>query len=482
MDSIVMILNPIAGLRRHAARFAYDAVKSHRLNTKRSGLGGTADSQLDVFTLDGLREICRELCRNNALISGLLKTERDGIVGDGVDIQARTSDDSEDGWNHTAERLWKEDMIDHPCDATGRFNFNEYLQKMYLAYRRDGDMFTIFTKIGLQAIEGEQCGTPFTKVNKESKNLKIINGIAYSKNTGQVIGYYIGEPDDTGCYIKPESFQTFTADKVHHHFNPARFSQSRGEPVLAPSIKYIDYLAGYIDAELVAAKVNACFSAFVTKKDAISGFPLSNVGGTGGTGVTDGKGNLARREKIEPGIIEYLQPGEGVEGVGMTHPGTMFDPFVLRMLTLIGRPLCIPLMLITLDFSGATFMNARIAYQKVQEAWMIEQNVLLKQFASRVWRWKIDQWIAAGLLKDREDKYKHEIKCNRWPYVDPYKEAVADEQQLKNGTTTRTKITSRQGDDFKDLMDEREKEEKIITDKKLNLDPDKKGEIKNAAA
>jgi len=303
----------------------------------------------------------------------------------------------------------------------------------------------------------------------------VINGIAYSKKTNKVIGYYIGQPDKSGFYIKPDSYKKYLAENVQFHFQPRRFSQSRGQPALTPSIKYIDYLCGYIDAELVAAKINACFSVFITKKDASAGtFP-----NLGGTGVTDSKGNLARREKIEPGIIEYGQSGEDVKGIGMSRPSTEFDPFVLRMLTFIGRPLCMPLMLITLDFSGATFMNARIAYQKVQSKWIKEQNFILKPFVSRTWNWKIAQWISEGKLTAKEDAFSHEVICNRWPYVNPYQEAQADEQELRNGTTTRTRIAARKGEDFEDIIDERRREDDYIAAQKVILDPDKK-EIKAA--
>lgn len=464
LDSVVGIISPKAAAYRKAARFYYDAVNSSdRLNKKRSGMGGTADTQLDEHSLWKQREICRELGRNNPLVSGLLKTEADGVVGEGVSIQAATDDD---GWNEKAEQLWKEEMLDRPCEVTGRFNFNEYCRKMYLSYRRDGDMATIYTDAGLQAVEGEQIGTPASGI--VAKNFRVVNGIAYSNPTNKVIGYYIGQPDKSGFFIKADSYKKYTADQVHFHFNPERFSQSRGQPALTPSIKYIDYLCGYIDAELVAAKINACFAMFITKEGAGGPFAPPNA-----DNIKDGSGNLVPLEKVQPGMIEYLQPGEAVSGVGMTRPGAMFDPFVMRMLTLIGRPLCMPLMLITLDFAGATFMNARIAYQKVQDMWRTEQSTIITPFASRTWRWKIEQWIQSGLLTRREDAFKHRVINNRWSYIDPTKESKADKQELDNFTVNRTDIVARKGGNFEDIINVRAREEKFIKEKGLEINPPK---------
>ena len=443
LDDLVGIFSPKTAYRRKAYRFGYEILDRHRTRKKRSYAGGTGDTHLDEVSLDKLREISRELSRNNALANGLLKIERNGVIGSGPKIQARTDDDK---LNADIESAWRQQMQDSPCEVTGRFGFDKFVRTMYLSYRRDGDIAAILTDDGLQAVEGEQMGTPYEKPRPE--HFEIINGVAYSKKTGAVIGYYIGKPDRYG-YIKSAEYKNYPAKAVHHMFNPERFSFSRGEPVLTPSVKYIDHLSGYIEAELVAAKVNACFSMFISRKDAEPPDPY-----TGGISPSGRDEDDNRLEKMEPGSVLYGQDGESATGIGQTRPGSLFDPFVLRMLTFIGRPLCMPLMLITMDFSGATFMNARLAYQKVQENWQAEQDLIVKPFVSRVWRWKLQQLIDSKQIKTKklaDQVFRHEVFCRRWPYVDPFKEAKADEQQLKNGTTTRTMICARQGDDFADV-------------------------------
>lgn len=475
IDDVVGIFSPKTAYRRKAYRFGYEILDKHRTRKKRSYAGGTGDTQLDEISQDRLREIGRELSRNNALANGLLKIERNGIVGSGVKIEARTEDD---GLNKDIEAAWKETMIDSACDYTGRFNFDAYLRKYYLSYRRDGDCFTIFLDDALQAVEGEQVGTPFGR--DKPKYFDVINGVAYSRQTGKVLGYYIGKPNKWG-YIQAGSWKKYKAEKVHHIFDPERFSQSRCEPVLTPSVKYIDYLSGYIDAELVAAKVNACFSMFISKKDAAPPDPYT--GGISSSGLDEDDNRL---EKMDPGIIMYGEPGEQAAGIGQTRPGTLFDPFVLRILTLIGRPLCMPLMLITMDFSGATFMNARLAYQKVQEEWQAQQDNIVKPFVSRVWRWKIQRLIETRAIKTAnqrliEQLFRHEVFCKRWPYVDPFKEAKADEQQLKNGTTTRTIICARQGDDFADVNAKLAEEEAVRKETGLAADDSKARKMEDIA-
>ena len=155
----------------------------------------------------------------------------------------------------------------------------------------------------------------------------------------------------------------------------------------------------------------------------------------------------------------------------------MFDPFTRRMLSIIGRPLCMPLMLITGDFSGATFMNARIAYQKAQECWLTEQDDILKPFMWRTWRWFIDRMVAQDLINDHPDKYIVDVQCNRWPYVDPVKEANGDKQQLENMTITRSIICNRQGFDFDDITEGRKREEETLKSAGLLVEATEKPQI-----
>ena len=448
VDDIVGIISPRAAYKRKAWRFSYDVLDNTRTRRRRGGIGGSADKHLTPQNLYQLREDCRDICRNNPVVKGLLATERDGVIGSGVQIHATTKDT---GWNEKAEAAWKAEMEDVPCDVTERFSFSKFLRMYYLAYRRDGDAAVIFLNDKLQGVEGEQIGTPTMHVDK--KTFYVINGIAISKASRRVIGYYIGKPDKWG-YIKSTAFRSYRPDQVHFLFNPDRFSQSRGEPALTSSIDAIDKLDKYDDAELVAATVNACFTMFIARADD-TGAPPGYDYGSSETGE-DEEGN--RLEKMEPGTIMYGQPGEKAEGIGQRRPGSLYDTFIKRQLSKLGRPLLMPLMLITLDFSGSTFMNARLAYQKVQENWQAEQNLLVKPFVSRVWRWKLESLIQREVLDRRDDWMSHQIICNRWPYVDPFKESKADDQQLNNGTLTRTEICARQGRNFHEVTDTLEEE------------------------
>lgn len=445
LDGLVGIISPPAMARRQAARFAYDAVTHKRTHKSRSGQGGSGDKHLTHLTHGKLREIGRDLSRNNPLAKGLLQIERDGIVGSGVRVKSDTGDPALD---KEMDQAWREEAIESPIDVTGRFNFNDCQRIGYLTYRRDGDYATILTDDGIQNVEGEQIGTPASLSGSGTKLYEIRNGVAVSKKTGRVIGYYIGQPDKWG-WIRGDSYSMYDSDDVHHMFSTDRFSQSRGEPVLTSCIEYIDLLDEYFEAEAVAAKVQACFSMFISRRDEYDDGEFLPTTYNYPSGF-DEDGN--RIEKMEPGTIIYGKDGESASGIGMNRPGTMFTPFINGLLMLISRPLNLPLMLVTGDFSGASFMNARIAYQQVQERWKPEQNSILLPYASKIRLWKVQQWIDSGKFKFQEGIFGHSIWPRRWPYVDPFKEAKADEVELKNGTTSQTEICARKGLEFDEVV------------------------------
>ena len=161
-------------------------------------------------------------------------------------------------------------------------------------------------------------------------------------------------------------------------------------------------------------------------------------------------------------MIKHGEVGESAVPLGMNRPGGAFEPFTNRALVMIGRPINMPLMLVTLDFSGATFMNAKIAYDRVKEHWKGEQMIVVKPFVSKVYRWFIDRMIREGFIKNPPaDVYRHRVSMNRWPYVDPFKQAKADETELKNGTNSEIAICESVGNDYRDIVAQRVKAKEI---------------------
>lgn len=455
---MICTVSPAWALRRRAAQFAYDALATDRTRRDRTLTKKiTAAGDLTEGDLETLRNTAIDLSINNPLVEGILLTEADDVVGTETQIQARSDDE---GWNRETEAAFKEECIESPCDNTGRWTAPQIFHKAFLNYRSHGDFFLIRTAYGPQCIEANRCGTPVDR-NAGGDGYTVTHGVATSDATERVIGYYIGKPNKWG-YIASDSYkkipvyddQDNRTDLIHHVFNPQRVSFTRGVPALTSAVTTIYKLFGYIDAELVAAKVHACLSLFIQVMDN-NRVPNPFTQGRFSSGQTD---LYQKVEKVEPGMIKYLNQNEEIKAVTPNRPAAAFDMFVLRMLMLIGRPLCMPLVLTALDFSQATFMNMRGAFQQAQKNYKREQEHVVKPLASTLYRWWLRSAIEAGRIKEIQTAYRHEVSCQRWPYVDPYKQAMADKIELENGTELRSRILKRKGIDPGEFYEEQEKE------------------------
>jgi len=464
LNSAICTISPTWALRRRAAQFAYDALATDRTRSGRRASGKiTAAGGLTDADLETLRDTAIDLSMNNPLVEGILLTEADDVVGTETQIQARSEDE---GWNRETEAAFKAECIDQPCDNTGRWNYHQIVHKAFHSYRSHGDFFLIRTPYGPQCVEANRCGTPIDQRGTKEEGITVIHGVAVSDTTEQVVGYYIGKPNKWG-YIAVDKWKKYPvfetdgikqwrADVIHHVFNPQRVSFTRGIPALTSAVTTIYKLFGYIDAELVAAKVHACLSLFIQVSDN-NRVPSPFTQGRFSGGQTDLHQKV---EKLEPGMIKYLNLNEEIKPVTPNRPANAFDMFVMRMLMFIGRPLCMPLVLTALDFAQATYMNMRGALQQAQKNYKREQEHVVKPLASTCYRWWLRQAIAAKRIKEIKTAYRHEVMCQRWPYVDPYKQAMADKIELDNGTELRSRILARKGIDPGEFYEQQEKERK----------------------
>jgi lambda family phage portal protein len=442
---------------------SYDAIDRSRLRKKRTASSGSGDVHLTEQALSDLREACRDLARNNPIVKGLLKTEANSVVGRSTRIEVKSSDKK---FNKDAEDLWRERVVERPCEVTGRFGFHKVLRTIFQSYRQDGDIFVLFTPSGIQIAEGEQCGTPHGLPTAD--RFDVTNGVATRKYddqdgpAGSVVGYYIGKPDRWG-FIRPEDYTKYEAQDVCHVFNSDRFSYTRGEPALTSAVDWIDKVTRYADATLVAAHVQACYSIFIKKQSPEGSLPTPTP--SGASSDTSEAGH--RNYKLEPGMIWEGEPGDEAEALSSTQPNSVFDAYILRCLSFIGRPLCFPLPYISGDFSGATYMNMRFALDMARDNHMQEQDEVLVPFLHRWHRWQMEQWIRTELKKAPADWDRRLIRCKRWPYIDRLKDAQADILLMQNLLKSHRRVMSDRGDDFEEEVADMAEDRKILVSKGL---------------
>jgi lambda family phage portal protein len=510
IDSFVSLASPEKAFKRLQFRMAYDALEKFsgsyrgadqsRLRNTWNPLGGSAD-QDTLEDLPALRERSRDLIRNDSYAAGIVSTLENNIIGTGIKPQARI-DPEKVGISPKKAAKWADEIENNfkkwncYADSGERLTFYQLQRLVIRQFFENGEAFIVpryETRKGipflfsLQIIESDQINTPFDfagGVGKFKDKPANVRGGVEIGSRGEPVAYWIQKqhPGDYSFHASnmgrsDKDYTRLPARSIDgrpnliHLYWQLRPGQTRGVPFLAPTIANFKNLSEYVEAEVVAARIAACFAMAIKRTDAYG----SQVGAAPDIDST-GK----RIEKIQPGMILYLNEGEDASAINPTRPGTNFDPFIIRMLRAIGAGVGMPYELISKDFSQTTYTSGRMA---LLEAWrefgamqdwlngklnqpaydaVLEESYLtgrlnLPNYAEALDAWRSVQWIEP---------------VREW--VDPEKEANGVEIALKNNLTTASEEIAARGGDWEQVYAQRAIEIERAKELGIYVDPNPK--------
>jgi lambda family phage portal protein len=314
IERFVSLLSPKAAFERQAYREAleikyqqqemrrnYDAGMVNRFNNRWNAAWGSGEL-VDKPYRQRLLLIARDLERNNDIAKSIIGAFERNVVGLGINVQAKTDDNE---LNKELEEIWSEWCEQTNCDVTGQLTFTE-IERMNL--RRtiaDGDIVAVkiydskakFIPFRLQLIESDMFDTTLFENNQNGN--RIYSGIEVDDMLRPVAYWFRQSTLD--YYLYNVKSMRIPADQVIHLFTKQRVTQVRGVSLLASSIESIQDIGDYLEAERVKSRISACFAMTVETTS-------QGINGRIGQMPKDHEGH--RRDYMEPGIIEYLLPGE----------------------------------------------------------------------------------------------------------------------------------------------------------------------------
>ena len=390
------------------------------------------DNQFDLISL---RHRAIHLDRTNVLARSVIDRCVDNVIGEGIQIQAATNDES---WNQDAESLWN-DWAEGACDARRLDQWNG-LQRLYARhYVRDGDACFVLRSDGsLQLPEPRIMQTPPSM----SGQLSIVDGVEFD-TVGRPVGFHFQG-------AKPSEYVRVEARDVVYARRSTEAGLTRGIAAFATTARDLDQIDGLIEAVICAAEMAAMLALLITTTD------QARELGQLRTQVSTASGSK-KEFAFEPGMIKYLNPGESVSPVVPAHPSQNLNEFLATMFRRIGLEFGLPLELVTLDFSRTNYSSARAALLQSQKRFRTIQSEMAA-VVKRVYRWRVSKWIKEGVLGARPDAWLCRVIPPSWPWVDPVKEAQANLLGLDGGWTTLAEICASQGRDFVDVLRARQRE------------------------
>lgn len=456
IDKVISVFDPQRAIDRVLAREAlrqYDAASTDRLNSDWRPAYGTAE-QLATGQRDIIRGRARSAEMNSDLAESAVIAVLRNVIGQGIKPQAKVRSGKgklNGNLNAKIERAWAKWTEAKNADVRGLSNFYE-LQEM--ALRRmlyDGEILINKTAQGdylplsIQLIEAENIGATGMQNGKNN----IINGVEVNEY-GKPIAYHVYQSDPMGM----RSFNTLrlTTDQAFLLFKPTRPSQIRGVSHLALVLKRIHDIDEYMDADLIAARVSACFSAFITSAN--SGRQIAMM-------QRDSKGrpNMV----MAPGTVQHLRPGESVSFADPKRNAGTASEYSATQTRRISSGLGMSADIVARNING-NFSAARQNLLEDQKTFRQLQEFVIAHFCMPIWRAFIDALYLAGELPAdylaNKDKYQ-EVSwlAPGWSWIDPVKEVTANKEAIKSGLTTLEEVCAASGRDWEEVLEQRKLEQ-----------------------
>ncbi len=460
LDRVAMAVAPSWQLRRVRARAAiehlqrtYDAASAGRRTQ------GWRRSSTDANSVIGasaarLRDVARDLVRNNPYAESALNTIVDHTVGWGIVPTVK----------HQPFERWSQST---DCDADGRHDLAG-LQKLAVRtvvesgeciirrrWRRREDGYAL--PMQLQLLEPDYLDT--SKDGALPTGGQIIQGVEFD-SIGRTVAYWLfaqhpGSSTRPGGTILATS-RRVPADSVQLMSKIGRPGQVRAVSWFAPVLLRFRDFDEFEDATLMKQKIAACLAVITTDTDGSA--PL-----LGTADATD-----STLDTLSPGMIVNAPPGRQVEVV---QPPNVADyaGYVKVTLHAIAAGLGVAYEDLTGDYENLPFSAARMS--RIRHWARVEDwrwRMLIPQMLDPVWRWAMEASALAGLSV---------VERTNWtppgmPMIEPDKEGLAAMRNVRSGISTLSEEIRARGYNPDAFLDELAADMKQLDDRGLVLDCD----------
>jgi lambda family phage portal protein len=444
VDRFLLALAPDFALRRLRARAAATVIARHydassAPERRRQWARAPTDANTaNIGSLQELRNVARDLHRNNGYARKGIATIVNNTVGWGIEAEAIGAERP----RRRFMEMWRAWSESTDCDYDGDRTFTGQQSLGLFTAALSGEALAVrrwhrdsVLGFRVQLLEPDYIDTVKNGFTGDTGG-PTIQGVEYDKQ-GRRTAFWLFDQHPGAAIISSSRFvsRRVPAEDVAHIYRCDRPGQVRGVTWLAPAIFDLKDFDEYLDATLMRNKIAACFAAFVTDTD----------GGAGALGAPDEQGDPTI-ETIEPGTISYLPMGKSVE---FSNPPVVSDHDSFSKSNLASRGCCLGVTYedLTGDYSQVNFSSARMArlshWANVHD-W--RWNMLIPHFCDPVWRWAMEQMIIAG-----------EIDCPappdaQWtpppmPMIEPDKEGLAYVRLVRAGAMTHDEMVREQGQD-----------------------------------
>jgi lambda family phage portal protein len=468
LDRAIGFLSPRAELQRVRARLAtdmmrraYDGAAGGRRTQGWRRSSGDANAATGPF-VGRLRDVARDLVRNNPYAESALATIVDHAVGWGIVAKPQPV-------NARAQAAWNAWANTTACDADGRHDFagleklvmrtvvesGEVLVRRRFRLLEDG----LPIPMQLQVLEPDYLDTLKHGITTPGGG-RIVYGVEFDA-IGRRVAYWLFREHPGNSDFPTTQSQRIPASSVLHVFKPTRAGAVRGASWYAPTLLRFKDFDEYEDATLMKQKIAACLAVIT-----------SDVDGTApALGTADDLSTTPGIDSLEPGMILNVPPGRSITVV---EPPTVREHAEYCEITLrsIAAGLGVTYEDLTGDYTDLPFSAARMSrlrhWARVED-W--RWRLLVPQFCDPAWQWAMQAAQIAGLIESGP------APAARWsapppPMIEPDKEGLAIQRNVRTGIQSLSDALRERGYDPIEVFDEMQADNKELDRRGLILDSD----------
>jgi lambda family phage portal protein len=465
LDRAIGFLAPRVALQRMKARGAMELLARHyeaaAHGRRTQGWRRSASDANAVVgpALSVLREVARDLVRNNPYAESALTTIGDHVVGWGIVAKPKKK-------NVKAAELWNAWAGTTACDSDGRNDFAG-LQKLVMRtvvesgevlvrrrFRLPKDELPI--PIQLQVLDPDYIDTLKTGITLENGG-RIIHGVEFDV-LGRRVAYWLfpEHPGSTMLFGAATASRRVPADNILHVYKQSRPGQVRGPSWFAPVLLRFKEFDEYEDATLMKQKIAACLAVITSDAD----------GSNPSLGIQNP--DDATIDSLEPGMIINASPGRSISVV---QPPTVREhaDYARTTLRAIATGIGVTYEDLTGDYDGMPFSAARMSrlrhWARVED-W--RWRTLIPQFCDPVWYWAMEAATIMGL----EGAPAAEWTAPPPPMIDPANEGLAYMRNIRTGIMTLSEAQRERGYDPVAVMTEMAADNRRLDELEIILDSD----------
>lgn len=387
LDRFIAWISPTWGLRRTRARLMSRQYEGASVGRRASGwtrTGGDANA-VSGLTLARLRNVSRDLERNNGWAKRGLRRLVEGMVGTGIESQVKL-----DGVPFAdGQALWDAWANTTSMDYDGNLNWFGLQALVARTIVQSGECLVLFERASSR--DGLPVSAPIKLRVLEPDHLDesvfqfegrwVEKGVELDAR-GRRVAYWL-YPVHPGATMRATlSSVRVPAENVLHVYAVDRPGQLRGVPWFHGAITIAQDLDELEDARIQQAKVASLFGAFV---EDIAGEGPGALGPA--TDGTNSSGQAEKLESMEPGAVYYLQPGETIKAAEPPKFDAAEQGFANHFLRKWAAAIGVTYEDLTGDYTQVNFSSARmgrLAYEASVDVW--QWHLLIPGFCERVFQ------------------------------------------------------------------------------------------------